>query len=290
MAFDGAEQAAIIELMHGKYGQLLAIESEWGIRLHEGDWRPRIEHFHDAVRALTSGSDDMYAKNSRLSVENLAYDLGQLRHIQDKPIGLINKVTEKSAGTQVVKQGDAGATTPRMPPQAVRGQIVALYRDYMVFFAALFAQVADINFQARTETIDSSVTDLDRIEQTMKQLMTMKQLISGKMTAAQAMAEMMHVERDDLRERIQAMLAKKALSAREKQEALALITQIEKGLNEEKKKLDKSHLSYATGQLAVYEEAKETIKRMNQMGLNLAGKFVENAMNAAGQGKGQGRS
>src|SRR6202012_5632366 len=106
MAFDGSEQAAIIELMHGKYGQLLAIESEWGIRLHEGDWRPRIEHFHDAVRALTSGSDDMYAKNSRLSVENLAYDLGQLRHIQEKPIGLINKVTEKSAGTQVVKQGD----------------------------------------------------------------------------------------------------------------------------------------------------------------------------------------
>ena len=284
MAFDGSEQAAIIELMHGKYGQLLAIESEWGIRLHEGDWRPRIEHFHDAVRALTSGSGDMYAKNSRLSVENLAYDLGQLRHIQDKPIGLINKVTEKSAGTQVVKQNEAGATTPRMPPQAVRGQIVSLYRDYMVFFAALFAQVADLNYQARTETIDSSVTDLDHIEQ------VMKQLISGKMTTAQAMGEMMHVERDDLRERIQNLLSKKALSAREKQEALALIAQIEKGLDEEKKKLDKSHMGYATGQLAVYEEAKETIKRLGQQGLNLAGKFVENAMNAAGQGKGQGRS
>jgi len=284
MAFDGSEQAAIIELMHGKYGQLLAIESEWGIRLHEGDWRPRIEHFHDAVRALTSGSGDMYAKNSRLSVENLAYDLGQLRHIQDKPIGLINKVTEKSAGTQVVKQGDAGATTPRMPPQAVRGQIVSLYRDYMVFFAALFAQVADLNYQARTETIDGSVTDLDLIEQ------TMKALISGKVNAAQAMQEMMHVERDDLRERIQAMLAKKQLTAREKQEALAMIAQIEKGLDEEKKKLDTSHMHYATGQLAVYEEAKETIKRLGQQGLNLAGKFVENAMNAAGQGKGQGRS
>ena len=283
MAFDGAEQAAIIELMHGKYGQLLAIESEWGIRLHEGDWRPRIEHFHDAVRALTSGSDDMYAKNSRLSVENLAYDLGQVRRIQEKPIGLINKVTEKSAGTQVVKQSDAGATTPRMPPQAVRGQIVSLYRDYMVFFAALFAQVADLNYQARTETIDSSVTDLDLIEQ------TMKQLISGKMSAAQAMEEMMHVERDDLRERIQAMLARKALSAREKQEALAMIAQIEKGLNEEKKKLEGSHMSYATGQLAVYEEAKETIKRLGQQGLNLAGKFVENAMNAAGKGQGRGK-
>ena len=282
MAFDGAEQAAIIELMHGKYSQLLDIETQWGIRLHEGDWRPRIEHFHDAVRALTSGEADMYAKNSRLSVENLAYDLGQLRHIQDKPIGLINRVTEKSAGTSVVKQGDAGASPPRMPPQSVRGQLVSLYRDYMVFFAALFAQVADINYQSRMETIDNSAGDLDLIEQ------VMNALINGKMTTAQAMNEMMHVERDDLRERIQAMLARKGLTAREKQDALAMIAQIEKGLKDERKRLDQSHLTYATGQLAVYEEAKETIKRLGQQGLNLAGKFVENAMHAAGKGHSRG--
>ena len=285
MAFDGAEQAAIIELMHGKYSQLLGIEHEWSIRLHEGDWRPRIEHFHDAVRALTSGSADMYAKNSRLSVENLAYDLGQLRQIQDKPVGLINRVTEKSASTSVVKQGEAGASFVKMPPQAVRAQLVSLYRDYMVFFAALFADVADRNFQSRVDEIDGTVTDLDQVEQVMQQLM------AGKITHAQAMAEMMHVERDDLRERIQAMLAKKTLTAREKQEALALIASIEKGLNAEKKKLETSHLHYATGQLAVYEEAKETIKRLGQQGLNLAGKFVENAMaQSAGKGKGQGRS
>lgn len=282
MGFDGSEQAAIIELMHGKYGQILELESAWGIRLHEGDWRPRIEHFHDAVRALTSGSADIYAKNSRLSVENLAYDLGQLRQVQAKPVGLINKATEKSASTALVKQGEGGATVPKMPPQTVRGQIVALYRDYTVFFAALFAQVADMNFQSRTDTIDSSVEDLSLIEQ------VMGQLIAGKMDAASAMNELMHVERDDLRERVQAMLARKQLTAREKQEALAMIAQIEKGLAEEKKKLDGSHMHYATGQLAVYEDAKETIKRIQQQGLNLAGKFVENAMSAAGKGKGRG--
>jgi hypothetical protein len=282
MAFEASEQAAIIELMHGKYGQLLPIETEWAIRLHEGDWRPRVEHFHDAVRALTSGSADIYAKNSRLSVENLAYDLGQLRQIQDKPVGLINRVTEKSASTALVKQGEAGASFVKMPPQAVRGQLISLYRDYMVFFAALFAQVADLNYQARMETMDNSMNDLDLIEN------VMGQLLSGKMTTAQAMAEMMHVERDDLRERIQAMLARKGTSAREKQEALAMIAHIETGLKEEKKRLDQSHLTYATGQLAVYEEAKETIKRLGQQGLNLAGKFVENAMQAAGKGKGRG--
>lgn len=283
MAFDGAEQAAIIELMHGKYSQILPIETEWGIRLHEGDWRPRVEHFHDAVRALTSGSGDMYVKNSRLSVENLAYDLGQLRQIQGKPVGLINRATEKSAGSALIKRGDATPGTPKMPPQAVRGQIVSLYRDYMVFFAALFAQVADMNFQARSDEIDSSTSDLDLIEQ------VIGQLVAGKIDATQAVNELMHVERDDLRERVQGMLAKKGLSAREKQEALALIGQIEKGLSEEKKRLDASHLSYATGQLAVYEEAKETIKRLQTQGLNLAGKFVENAMaQSAGKGKGRG--
>ena len=282
MPFDAAEQAAIIELMHGKYVQILPIETEWGIRLHEGDWRPRIEHFHDAVRALTSGEADPYAKRSRLSVENLAYDLGQLRQIQSKPIGLINRATEKSAGSSLIKRGEEAASVPKMPPQAVRAQITGLYRDYMVFFAALFAEIADRNVQARHEDAEQSQGDLALIEE------VMAKLIAGNMSAAEAMGELMHVERDDLRERIQALLARKNLTARERQEALALMGQIGRGLAEEKKRLDQSHLAYATGQLAVYEEAKDTIKRLQQQGLNLAGKFVENAMRGVGQGKGRG--
>lgn len=282
MQFDPAEQAAIIELMHGKYSQLLPIEAEWGIRLHEGDWRPRIEHFHDAVRALTSGSADLYGKTSRLSVENLAYDLGQLRQIQGKPVGLINRATEKSAGTAVIKKGEAGANIPKTPPQAVRGQLVSLYRDYMVFFAALFAQAADLNFQSRMESAEQSQADLRLIEE------VMGKLVAGKVSTAEALNELMHVEEDQLRERISGLLAKKGISAREKQEAMALMAHIERGLAEEKKRLDTAHLNYATGQLAVYEEAKETIKRLQQQGLNLAGKFVENAMRGQGQGKGRG--
>jgi hypothetical protein len=283
MGFEASEQAAIIDLMHGKYSQILPIEVEWSIRLHEGDWRPRIEHFHDAVRALTSGSDDPYAKNSRLSVEHLAYDLGQLRLIQSKPSGLINRATEKSAGSALVKKSEAGASIPKMPPQQVRATIAALYKEYTVFFAALFAQMADINFQSRTDAIDSQVTDLARIED------VMKKIVAGTMSNSQAMDEMMHVERDDLRERIQAMLASKTLSAAEKQKVMGLIAAIERGIGEEKKKLEGAHLSYATGQLAVYEESKETIKRMQSQGLNLAGKFVENAMSqSAGRGKGRG--
>lgn len=283
MAIGADEQGAIVELMHGKYQQILSLEAEWGIRLMEGDMRPRVEHFHDAVRALTSGAADIYAKRSRLSVEALAYDLALLRQIPERPVGAINRTTDKSASTALVKQGQAGASFSKLPPQGVRSEIAQLYRDYTVFFAALFAEVADRNFQSRCDEIDSNVADLGLIEQ------VLEQLIAGKMTNAQAMQEMMHVERDDLRERLQNMLASKSLSAREKQEARAMLAQIEKGLAGEKKGVEQAHLSYATGQLAVYEEAKDTVKRLAAQGLNLAGKFLDNAMQAAGKGRGQGR-
>ena len=282
MAFNGGEQHAIVELMGNKYAQILPIETEWGIRLHEGDWRPRIEHFHDAVRALTSGSVDIYEKNSRLSVEHLAYDLSQLRLIQDKPLGKLNRATEKSASTEVAKRGEAASPFAKLPPQVVRGQITALYKDYMVFFAALFAEIADRNYQSRIDAIDGSVEDLALLEQ------VIKQLIAGKITHAQAQEEMMHVERDDLREKLQRMLARKALTAREKQEALELVGLVDQGLEKEKKSLEQAHMHYATGQLAVYESAKDIVKQLAGQGLNLAGKFVDKAIAAAGQGKGRG--
>ncbi len=283
MAFGGKEQAAIIELMAGKYAQIVPIEAEWGIRLKEGDMRERIEHFHDAVRALTSGEADIYEKHSRLSVEHLAYDLGQLRQIQGKPVGYINRATEKSASTQLVNRGEAGASQSKLPPQRVRSELSALYKDYTVFFAAIFSEIADRNFQSRSDTIDTAVEDIAVIEE------VIQQLIAGKISNAQAMDEMMHVERDDLRERLQQMLANKNMSAREKQEALALLGKIDKGLAAEKKALEQSHLHYATGQLAVYEDSKDIVKKLAQQGLNLAGQFVDNALRANQQGKGHSR-
>lgn len=282
MAFDLGEQAAIIELMNGKFHDILAIESAWNIRLSEGDMRPRIEHFHDAVRALTSGSASLYDKNSRLSVEQLAYDLSMLRQVQDRPVGTINRATEKSLSTALVKQDEAGAGIPKLPPQGLRSELISHYRDYTVFFAALFAEVAERNCQSRVDYIDASVTDIGLIED------MLEQLIAGTITPEQAMHDMMHVERDDLRERIQALLARKKLSVREKQEAREMLSKIEGGLDKEKKGIEQSHLTYATGQLAVYENAKDTVKRLASAGLNLAGKFLDNAMQAAQRGKGRG--
>jgi hypothetical protein len=276
-----SEKEAIIGLMNDRYQQILPMEAEWGIRFKEGDMRPRIEHFHDAVRAYMSGSVDIYAKHSRLSVEHLAFDLGQLRQIQEKPLGTLHRGTEKSTGSALVKLGLRGEAPPKTPPSSVRQELVAQYKTYAVFYAALFAEVADRNFKSRQDALDNDVGDIGMIE-TMLQ-----QLAAGQLTQTEALQESHHIERDDLRERIQQMLASKKLTAAEKQEALGMIGGIERGLKEESKKLDASHTSYVTGQLAVYEENRDMIKKMAASGLNMAGKFLQQAVSTA-QGKGRG--
>jgi hypothetical protein len=281
MAVGKQEQEAILNLMHGKYERILVLEAEWGIRFDEGDMRPRIEHFHDAVRAYTSG-EDMYSKHTRLSVEHLAYDLAMLRQIQERPVGNINRATEKSTGSALMKRMSGGAAPSKLPPQGVRQELVQHYRDYTVFFAALFAEVADRNFKARQEEGEQQLSDIGLVEH------ILEQLANGQMDVGTAQAELNHVEMDDLRERIQALLASKKLTACEKQEALSMLGAVEKGLKEEQKRVDASHTSYVTGQLAVYEDAKDIVKKLAGAGLNLAGKFLQNAIQNAGRGQGRG--
>ena len=281
MAVAPEAQGAILTLMHGKYERIAALETEWGIRFKEGDMRPRIEYFHDAVRALTSGVE-RFGKHTRLSVEHLAYDLGQLRRIQERPTGTINRATEKSLGQEVVALDASGKTPPRLPPQSIRQELVQHYRDYTVFFAALFAEVADRNFKAREDEIEGNLADLTLVEE------VIEALASGQMKVTEALKELNHVEQDDLRERIQKLLASRRLSAREKHEAQAMVAKIETGLKSEKKRVNEAHTHYVTGQLAIYEESRDLVKKLAGSGMNLAGKFLETAMRNAGQSRGRG--
>lgn len=280
MAVSPEAQGAILTLMQGKYERIVALEAEWGIRFKEGDMRPRIEYFHDAVRALTSGAE-RYGKHTRLSVEHLAYDLAELRRIQDRPAGSINRATEKSLGQEVVALDRSGKVPPRLPPQSVRQELVQHYRDYTVFFAALFAEVADRNFKARQDEIEGNLVDLALVEE------VVQALASGQMKVTQALEELNHIEQDDLRERIQKLLARRTLSAREKHEAQAMVGAIGQGLKSEKKRVNEAHTHYVTGQLAVYEESRDLVKKLASSGMNLAGKFLETAMRNAGHGRGR---
>ena len=274
---------ALVQLMHQHYETILPIEAEWQIRFAEGDMRPRIEHFHDAVRAYTSGSADLYEKNSRLSVEHLAYDLGCLRHIQDKPVGTMHAANAAvdASGQAVVKHGQ-GPAAGKIPPARLRAELAAHYKNYTVFFAALFAEQADMNFKTRQEMMDNTIGDLGMIQE------MMNQLAAGDLNAQEAMQESYHIEHDALRERVQQMLASGGtINLNDKQQVEGMLGSIEAGLQQEQATLDQAHTNYVTGQLMVYEQSKDTIKKLIASGLNLAGKFLENAMSAA-QGQGRG--
>ena len=272
-------QQAVIALMGEQFARIRAIEAEWGIRLREADMRPRIEHFHDAIRALSSGDAKAYERGGRLTVEYLAYDLAQLRVIPAKPLGAIHRGTEKSASGALVVAGDAGVRA--LPDQRTRSELAKLYTQYTVFFAALFAHRADEDFQVRSEQTEQQMDDLATV------LAVLQKLLKGQVSAREAEDAMMHVERDDLRERMGAMLRKGKPSPADMTQAMTAIGTIKLGLQKEKKTVADAHLSYATGQLAVYEESRDVVKRMAAQGLNLAGKFLEQATRNAGVGRGR---
>jgi hypothetical protein len=273
------EQDAILSLLHRHYEAIVPLEAAWNIQFKEGDMRPRVEYFHDAVRAFTSGVD-VHAKHSRLSVEHLAYDIANLRRIQEKPLGSAHKGTQKATTQALVKHGvgSGGGTAPA----SVRSELQQHYREYTLYFVALLAPMADRNFKTRTDSIDASVSDIGLIET------VLEQLAAGRITQTQAAQALGEVEYDELRERLQHMLASKKLGAREKADAKAMLGVVEKGLAKEKAALNAAHLQVATGQLAVYQEGRDMVKKLATSGLNLAGKYLANAMQAANAGKGRG--
>lgn len=274
-------KASLFPIMHSQYENIVAIEEIWNIRFAEGDMRPRIEYFHDAVRALSNG-EELHAKTGRLSVEHLAYDLGQLRQIPTKPLGAIYAATEQSPHMEVAELGKAGSASPR-PDRGTRQELVHLYKDYTVLFAALFAEVADMNFQSRQDEMDAAMEDIGLVEAVLEKLQ------QGQMSVQQAQAALDQIELDELREKILAALAGGKPKTSELQNALSQLSNAEATLQTDMKALDTSHMHYVTAQLAVYEEAKDTVKRLAAQGLNLAGKFVENAMaQAQGAGRGMG--
>lgn len=271
-------QKAVVALMGELFARIRPIEETWGIRLREADLRPRIEHFHDAVRALTSGDAKAYERGGRLSVEYLAYDLAQLRAVQAKPVGSINRATQKPAPGTVMVAGEGGRA---LPDQRTRGELAKLYQQYTVFYAALFATQADEDFQVRSEQAEQQMDDLAGIQA------VLQKLLKGQLSAREAEEAMMHVERDDLRERMTELLRKGKPSPADMTRAMQTIATIKQGLQGEKKKVADAHLTYATGQLAVYEESRELVKQMMGQGLNLAGKFLQQAAQQAGMGRGR---
>lgn len=274
-----SEAAALISLMDRQYREIREIEAAHSIMGREGDFRPRIEHYQDAVRVLTSGTDEALSKDSRLSVERLAYDLALLRHITAKPLTAGRGQGHFSPHTDVAVAGEPGSGGM---PREERQRLGQIYKDYTVLFAAIFAEKADRNADARTEEANATIADCHELQE------LLEGLAKGQVNVAEVVAMAQHVENTDLRKAINALLQQKNMQKAILQQAAERLKTSAKGLDKEIHDINKAAMSYATGQLAVYEESKDTVKRLAASGLNIAGKFVENAM-AQAQAHSRGR-
>lgn len=287
MKANEAEKQALIGLLNTIYSEICEIESAHRLLARAGDFRPRIEYFHDAIRALTAADPRAQEKGGRLSVEFLAYDVGMLRHIQHTPLASMDNAPQAAASVRrdVALPGQLAAMPPPRPDRDTRTRISELYKNYTVIFTALLAGVADRNYYGRVEDLNGTVEDLARLEQ------MLKLLAQGKVQAAQIESLAHQIEQDALREKILALLhqhSRKRLDAREIEEALRKIKAAMQAVDKDILSLETAHFSYVTAQLAAYEASKDVVKKMAQQGLNMAGKFLESALrDTASRGKGR---
>lgn len=217
---------ALIPLINEAYEQIRAIELPQGLTAGRGDTRPRIELFHDAIRAYSSGQSP-YESTGRLTIERLAWDIEMLRALQANPMQPMPGAEKPMTGKAVVLHDPRAGGDLRM----VKSELSSLYKKYAVFFVAILAETADMNHKSQMEDLDTQMEDI-----THRGGPKMKQA-QGQIDATQA-------------------------------------------------KLEKQHLTWLSGQLAMYEESKDVVQQLLRAGLNMAGKFLQESIAQGGRGAG----
>lgn len=276
MKADRSTQLALINILNGIYSEIHNIEEQLQIRIDESDFRPRIEYFHDAVRALTTGG----MGNKRLTVEYLSYDVAMLRYIQANPLarskgGKLNL----SPGTALMTGNEPEYSTGRN--SNVKVQLSELYKNYSVLFVALLAEPADRDYQSKVETCNEEVENIAYVQ---------------KATKAAARNESSEINIEDILQQYMddPVLARKifALLGNRKKviagEALKKLSEMMKTSDKQLKATEQAHFTFTTSQLAIYENARDVVKKMAVGGMNIVGNFVQAAVNEASRGGGRG--
>jgi hypothetical protein len=82
------------------------------------------------------------------------------------------------------------------------------------------------------------------------------------------------------------MLQKKGMKRTEKYATLRMmIEQQMHGLDVQTKSMDASHMNFLSGQMLMYQEAKDLVRKLSAQGMAMAGQFLESALS---QGAGRG--
>lgn len=286
---------ALMTVMNKAYHDIRAIEVEHGLNVGGTDYRPRIEYFHDAVRVLSHQPEQMYVEKTRLSVEHLAYDMSCLRYIQEKPLAKLNhdnpapRMRAAPEGMLQLPPPPGCVMEPVRQPRPMlpttRALLAEHYRTYAVMYAALFAESANTNFHTRVAENDTGVEDLAQL----KRMIEMAE--QGAVPPERVEEAILHVEDTQLRDQLIALFHRKALKRKaESQVMKQLLDEQMFRLDVEIKAMDKAHMSFLTGQMLMFHDAKDLVRKLSAQGLGMAGQFLENALSqATGRGQGQGR-
>ena len=262
----GPQKDALLQLLTRLYEQIAHHETGLNIVVSESDYRPRIERFHDAVRVYTSDGDATFRPGGRLSVEYLAQDVSLLQALSENPLAPMHTHRRQSASTAVVAQGSQSSSS------ALRYELADSYQRYAVLFVALLAETADMNYQTRTDEKNAQVEELAALQHTAR--------TQGADNQAVAFDEMLqnYLLDEELRARLRA-------NKRRKKRRMIALPDFDEMLEEEMQAIDAQisriedgHTTFVMKQLLLYQRSQEVVKRMAQEGLNIAGKFVEDAM------------
>jgi len=269
MKLSPAEQEQLVQLLTRLYFDILEIETRFGLAVGDGDWRPRIDYFHDAVRAFTSEAAIAADGTSRLNIEWLAYDVAALRYIQSMPLSPLDPHPGSPHTVLATRRPKELSVAHARPDRQAKERLAELYQHYAILFAALLKPFADNDFRERT---DAAQQDIGNVHALIQQFET------GKSAAAIANT-VNHLEDDKLRSNLLRFLQSE--QHKKKPEVKKLLAGLKgeiKKKNKTIKEVEKAHMDYGLAQLGIYEGAKDAIKKMAASGMNLAGKFVESAM------------
>lgn len=283
MKANKSEQKALLSLLNRIYREIRTVEEEWDIHIDQHDFRPRIEYFHDAVRAFFEAGGKGTEGKGRLSVEMLAYDIGMLRYIQHEPVPkIIGKIGKLSAQTDMTPplprvRGDKSGLRP---DSSVKHKLVELYTNYAVMFSALLAEASDRNFKSRMESCNEEIEDLADWMRTVAAKAKKSSEID-----LEALADD-HIKTPELMDRVRAAMQGGKLKKRMQAEAaMQKLKEVAQAVEKEAQTIETAHFTYATGQLAIYEGARDAIKKLAVKGFNIVGDFVASAVAEAQRGQ-----
>jgi hypothetical protein len=296
-----SDKKSLLTIIHRAYEEILALEMEHGITFSEEDFRPRIDYFHDAVRAYTSGETPYGDASSRLSIEQLSYDLEMLRYIQAHPApagrpsrrqGMTSVYypdtysPDASAGTEIVISGAGGTNLPALPGQGANSpppprmdrntkmQLADMYKTYTVMFAAMLVETADKNYNSRIDEQNTAVEDMASLEVLIQRFMQAQTEMEITALADQMEDLAYHIENEELRHKILHLIHDRNQKRRMAEESAKKIREAMQEADREIARIETCHTRFLNSQLMVYQESLDVVKQLAQQGLNIAGKFI----------------